>query len=214
MIRRHANLLTIALGIAVAASVAIHAAITWRSMYAPVRPPKRHMSVTQVLPVDPLATARPAPSDSVETTRIAADVSALGFDLRGVVVGVPSSTSTALIAVAGAPAKAFAIGDTVPGGAIIDAIEFDLVVLRIDGRLRTLGFAKSSPDSLAAPSTSAPMSGGSAAAAFERQDQAMPEPPDQAGGSVRGQMAGDLSRGGSVSGEPVSAINRQDGSGR
>lgn len=212
MIRHHANLLTILFAVAVAASVVIHAVITWRSVYSPIESSNRHTSVTRVLPVDPSAATRLAPrGHSNETTRVPADASGLNIELRGVVVGYPSSTSTALIAVAGAPAKAFTIGDALPGGAILDGIEFDLVVLRLGSQLRTLGFAKSPSDGIAPSSTATAMTGGPSATAIGLPDHGMADPPDDMAENVSGRMASELTRGGVLSGEAVSAVNRPGG---
>ncbi len=66
------------------------------------------------------------------------DPTALGLQLRGVMLARPAAASIALISAAGAPPKGFSVGATLPGGAILDSVEFDLVVLRVNGRLVTL----------------------------------------------------------------------------
>lgn len=75
-------------------------------------------------------------------TRIAAgvtgDPTAANLQLRGVLLAHPAAASVALISAGGGPAKGFAIGATLPGGAILDAVEFDLVILRANGQLVTL----------------------------------------------------------------------------
>ena len=75
-------------------------------------------------------------------TRIAAgvtgDPTAANLQLRGVLLAHPAAASVALISAGGGPAKGFTIGATLPGGAILDAVEFDLVILRANGQLVTL----------------------------------------------------------------------------
>ena len=66
------------------------------------------------------------------------DPTALGLQLRGVLLARPATASIALISAANGPAKGFGVGATLPGGAILDAVEYDLVVLRVNGQLQTL----------------------------------------------------------------------------
>jgi len=70
----------------------------------------------------------------------AGDPSTLGLQLRGVMLARPQSASTALISVGTGPAVAYAAGMTLPGGAVLDGIEYDLVTLRVNGALQTLAF--------------------------------------------------------------------------
>lgn len=75
----------------------------------------------------------------VATGGVPGDPTALGLQLRGIMLARPAAASVALIAAAGGPAKGFAVGETLPGGAVLDSVEFDLVVLRVGGQLVTLG---------------------------------------------------------------------------
>jgi general secretion pathway protein C len=60
--------------------------------------------------------------------------------LRGVLMAVPASASSALIATAGKEAAAYRLGDPLPGGMILDAIGVDYVVLRLGVQNMTLYF--------------------------------------------------------------------------
>jgi len=77
------------------------------------------------------------------------DPTALGLQLRGVLLARPASASVAIIAAGSPPAAGFRVGATLPGGAILDAIEFDLVVLRVGGKLVTLALPARTKPTLA-----------------------------------------------------------------
>lgn len=97
------------------------------------------------------AVAPPPPLDLSPITRfapfgtaaasVAGDPTALGLELRGVMLAASQAESTALVAAAGGVPRAYPVGATLPGGAVLDSVEFDLIVLRVDGRLETLAFA-------------------------------------------------------------------------
>ena len=84
------------------------------------------------------------------------DPTALGLQLRGVMLARPAASSIALIAAAGGPAKGFAVGETLPGGAILDSVEYDLVVLRVGGQLVTLALPVKT-GAAAVPATAGPI---------------------------------------------------------
>lgn len=63
-----------------------------------------------------------------------------GLVLRGVMLADAAASSTALIAAGGGRALPYRVGDALPGGAVVDAIEYDLVTLRADDSVVTLGF--------------------------------------------------------------------------
>lgn len=128
----------------VVASVAVALAqVTWRLAGADdgrtrvaaiaAAPPAPPLDLSPITRFAPFGTAVAAPG-------VAGDPSALGLQLKGIMLARPQSASSALIAAASGPAKAFAVGDTLPGGAILDTIEYDLVVLRVNGQLQTLAF--------------------------------------------------------------------------
>lgn len=60
--------------------------------------------------------------------------------LRGVILARPASKSTALVADAGGPAIPVSIGEALPGGAILDSVGNDHVVLLLAGRKEILSF--------------------------------------------------------------------------
>lgn len=132
----------IALGVVASVAVAL-APVTWRLAgvddgrtqvaavaAAPPPPPLDLGPITRFAPFG-LAVAAPG---------VAGDPSALGFQLKGIMLARPAAASSALIAVATGPAKAYGVGEMLPGGAVLDAVEFDLVVLRVNGQLQTLAF--------------------------------------------------------------------------
>jgi len=155
----------------VAGSVAVAlASLTWhmlghtgdggRVVAAISSVPAAPLDLTPVMQFAPFGTAVVGPAPGV-----AGDPAVLGMQLRGVLLARPASASTALISTTGAPVQAYAIGAALPGGAILDGIEYDLVTLRVNGQLQTLGFpAKpggSSASSVFAPApTSIPASPG------------------------------------------------------
>lgn len=152
----------------VVASVAVAlAGLTWRLTGADDG--RAHVAAARAAPsappLDLSPIARFAPfGQVVAAPGVAGDPTALGLQLRGIMLARPQSASSALIAAAGGPAKAFAVGETLPGGAVLDAVEFDLVVLRVNGQLQTLGFpAKAGVAAL--PAAAPPAIGGVAAAA-------------------------------------------------
>ena len=67
-----------------------------------------------------------------------AQPTSLALALRGVVLAYPRSASSALIAPAGGQPISYAVGQVVPGGATIEEIAFDRVLLRVNGRLERL----------------------------------------------------------------------------
>ncbi len=155
MMRVDADRAIDALAVAMIVSVAIAAApATWhllgrddgrRAVAAAVAaPPPAPVDLSPLRRFAPFGRAVPGPG-------VAGDPTALGLQLRGVLLARPASASVALIAAATGPAKGYGVGATLPGGAIIDAVEFDLVVLRVNGQLQTLALpAKPGPAAPAA----------------------------------------------------------------
>ena len=86
--------------------------------------------------VDLAPVIRLAPFGTTSTT----PADTRGLSLRGVMLARPAAASTALIASAGGRTAAYGIGETLPGGAVLDTVEYDLVTLRADGAIVTLGF--------------------------------------------------------------------------
>ncbi len=132
----------IAVGVVASVAAAL-AGVTWRLIGADDG--RTHVAAVSATPPPPPLDLSPvtrfAPfGQLVALTGTTGDPTALGLQLRGIMLAHPQSASSALIAAAGGPAKAFAVGETLPGGAVLDAVEFDLVVLRVNGQLQTLAF--------------------------------------------------------------------------
>jgi general secretion pathway protein C len=133
----------IAAGVVASVAVAL-AGLTWR--LGGVDDGRAHVAAVGVAapasaPLDLSPITRFAPFGQVVSVVGATGApSALGLQLRGIMLARPQSASSALIAAANGPAKAYVVGETLPGGAILDAVEFDLVVLRVNGQLQTLAF--------------------------------------------------------------------------
>lgn len=80
----------------------------------------------------------------------------LALQLRGIILADPASASTVLIAPTGGQPVAYVVGQAVPGGATVEAIAFDKVLLRTNGRLERLDLPRISANGQA-PSAAAPM---------------------------------------------------------
>lgn len=143
----------------VVASVGVAlAGLTWRltgvrsaqTPPAPAGPPPAPAAV-DVGPALALAPFGRASADSAQPTGLA-------LQLRGVILAYPRSASTALIAAPGAAPVGFITGQSVPGGATIEQIEVDRVLLRVNGRLERLDMQRVSVASAApAPATTVPV---------------------------------------------------------
>lgn len=137
--------------LAISVAVAL-AGLTWRlaghsgvrlasagTVVAPIRP----TDISPILALAPFgATIGPAGGGAV-----------MDLHLSGIVYAYPRERSRAIIAVAGQPGAPFAVGQALPNGAVLEAVEIDHVVLRINGQLRALLLDKtgSSRTPVAAP---------------------------------------------------------------
>ncbi len=150
-------------GLVVISVAAALANLTWRlageaggaspvaaaaSSYVRPAPPP---DLSALLGAAPFGTANAAP---------VATAANLGLTLRGVLFAEPASASTALLAGAQGPSVGYAVGDTLPGGARLDRIAEDYVVLAIGGQLAPLYFpnderAKRPPPVAVQPAASA-----------------------------------------------------------
>ncbi len=92
---------------------------------------------------------------------------AAGLTLRGVVLAVPIEASTALISAGDGATSAYGFGQTLPGGAVIEGVERDRVILRTGAGQTILTF----PEAPAAAATMA------ASAIFQPVPQPAPAPP-------------------------------------
>ena|GEM_PF-274545 len=79
--------------------------------------------------------------------------SSLGLSLRGIILAVPRNASAALIAASDGAVVAYGVGQTVSGGAVVEAIEMDHVVLRVGAGTEVLAFPDPSAPAGAAPGT-------------------------------------------------------------
>jgi general secretion pathway protein C len=87
----------------------------------------------------------------------------LALQLRGIILADPASASSALIAPTGGQPVAYVVGQAVPGGATIEAIAFDKVLLRTNGRLERLDLPRISANGQApAPAAAPPPPSGAA----------------------------------------------------
>jgi general secretion pathway protein C len=91
------------------------------------------------------ATAEGAPLDAPET--------ALNLTLKGILAYGSETFSRALIADSTGREKPYAVGDDVPGGAVLKAIHADRVILERSGRFETLRLDRSKNSSAAAVAT-------------------------------------------------------------
>ncbi|WP_076071563.1 type II secretion system protein N [Sphingomonas montana] len=140
---------------AVIVSVAVAlAGLTWR------------LSGESGLPAPAVAFVPPAPPPPIDVAAIvaaspfgssaplAATAVAGNLTLRAIMFARPASASTALVSAGDAPSTLLHIGDPAPGGAIVDSIAVDHVLLRGPAGLQTLGFPK--PGAPPAPAGTAP----------------------------------------------------------
>lgn len=105
---------------------------------------------------------------------------ALGLQLRGILLARPAAASIALIAAAGGPAKGYGPGAVLPGGAVVDAVEFDLVVLRVNGTLVTLALPAKPGGSFTAAGAAGPPVPAAAADPVEAHRAEVAAAPDPA----------------------------------
>ncbi|ABQ68948.1 PDZ/DHR/GLGF domain protein [Rhizorhabdus wittichii RW1] len=138
----------------VVASVAVAlAGLTWHLFGAgPADPPQATgaapMAATDIAPALALAPfGRPDASSAQPTS--------LALQLRGVILADPPSASTALIAPPGGRPVSYAVGASV-GGATIEEIAFNRVLLRNNGRLERLDLPRPSLGGEAASATTPP----------------------------------------------------------
>ncbi|MGI4880639.1 MAG: type II secretion system protein N [Janthinobacterium lividum] len=157
----------------------------------PVEPPRP--------PVDLASIVRWAPFGVAVPTLPETSPAILGLQLRGVMLARPQSASSALIAMRGGPPASFVVGATLPGGSVLEAVEFDLVVLRAGGRTQTLGFTR--PAEAMPPGRSEAMTSATPGPA---DDEAGP-----GGGSLLGSLEAQATPGGyRVAANPSAALRR------
>ncbi|KQX21654.1 MULTISPECIES: type II secretion system protein N [unclassified Sphingomonas] len=160
---RAADLFT---GLVVASVAVALAGLTWHILGAgPADPPSATTAAAPAAAIDigpALALApfgRPDAASAQPTT--------LAIQLRGVILADPPSASSALIAPTGGRPVSYGVGQAVPGGATIEEIAFNRVLLRVNGRLERLdlprisagGEAPAAPPAMPSPPGAVPASG-------------------------------------------------------
>ena len=148
---RHAALAVDLFTGAVIASVAVAlAGLTWRivagqgpavAVPVPAVVAQSPVDLSPILAFAPFG--RPSITDAPRTT--------LGVELRGIVLAEPASASTALIAPTGGMPEPVTVGGAVPGGATIEKIGLDHVLLRVGNRIERLDFPKAAQAAASAP---------------------------------------------------------------
>lgn len=109
--------------------------------------------------LEPLLAFAPFGQDSLPAAEPqSAGETGLGLVLLGVTIGNPSSASRAIISGGSTPVASYPIGARITADADLVEVNADHVVLRVDGQLETLSFAKrpQAPQPGAAPATRDP----------------------------------------------------------
>lgn len=117
-----------------------------------VQAPEAPERASEAAPValDPILALMPfgrnaEPDEPAEET----EDTALGLALHGVVTSAASAGSSAIVSGEGQPARAYALGQELPGGATLVEVQGDHVVIETDGRRETLSFPERRRDDLA-----------------------------------------------------------------
>jgi general secretion pathway protein C len=171
--RREAVVLTV-MTVAVVASLALAlAGMTWRlaglndgrDHIARVLEPAASRRATEVAPILALAPFGGVVADT--------QASVSGMTLKAIFMAYPAEASSALIAVGDAPATVVHPGEALSGGALIQSIAVDHVVLQVSGQAERLEFPKpvdasggepASPGADGTPPSEQPQTGSAAAA--------------------------------------------------
>ncbi len=113
-------------------------------------------ATTSVVDLAPILAFAPFGSSAVGPAAVSGTISSLGLSLRGIVLAVPRSASTALIAASDGVVNAYAVGQSVAGGAVIDAIAVDSVTLRTAAGVETLAFPAQAAAGVGAAAANSP----------------------------------------------------------
>lgn len=168
---------------AVIASVAIAlAGLTWRlagnsddagrRVTASAAPPPPAIDVGPLLALAPFG-----------KTAAAAAPSTLSLELRGILLAAPRSASSVLIGTAGGPSRAWMLGQAIDGGAVVQDIAIDHVVLSVNGQLQTLAFPRPGATAGTSPAISPAATATATALGFSAAPPAAALPPAAAGGT-------------------------------
>lgn len=139
----------------VIASVAVSLGVTTWHLFGAgtARPATAPVAVASGGPVDIAPALSLAPFGRPDAS--SAPPTSLALQLRGIILADPASASSALIAPTGGQPVAYVVGQSVPGGATVEAIAFDKVLLRTNGRLERLDLPRISANGQA-PAAAAP----------------------------------------------------------
>ncbi len=165
--RRVERSIDVAIGLIVVSVAVALAGLTWRIAGDPGRGSRGIAPVTATAapPLDITPILALAPFG--RTAPVAASPTSLGLQLRAILLAEPRSASTALISAGGGPPQAVAIGQAIAGfsrggcltaiagGAIVDTIALDHVLLRVGGRTELLGFPRREGSSMPIPAAGA-----------------------------------------------------------
>jgi general secretion pathway protein C len=155
---------------------------TWRALghfSGAAEPPAPASGRTAAAPVDLEPILRLAPFGVAAPAAAAPGAASQALSLRGVIVAVPASASTALIADAGGQPRAYAVGESLPGGATLESVAADHVVLNAGGRRERLDFPEAAALAPGAAAVRAsipgfgPAAGGSTAEAPAQPEEAI-----------------------------------------
>ena len=158
MTRRQAALAVDLFAAATIASVAIAlASLTWRVIAGvpPIAPAPIASVPRAEVDVAPILAQSPFGADAIG----APIATSLPVELRGIVSSLSPRASSALIAPAGGAALSYAVGQALPGGATLESIGIDHVILAVGGHREILGFPKPGGDAVAPPPGAPPPSG-------------------------------------------------------
>lgn len=142
-------------------SVALPAAnMTWHALgHFPDLPQTSGATATAALTAVNLQSVLALAPFGVSTAIGPAQATSTNLVLRGVVVSRPASKSTALISASGAPPKSINIGEALPGGATLESVAADHVVLAVAGRREILRFPDGFTTDVSALGTRGPDTG-------------------------------------------------------
>lgn len=133
-----------AFAVLVAMSVAFAlAGLTWRLLGEPggparTEPPPVGPTSLATVDIGPILAFAPFGEAYVQGAATAATSS--GLVLKGLFAAGGSSRSAALIQVEGGKVESYGVGEVLPGGGVVEGVATDYVLIRVDGRLETLGF--------------------------------------------------------------------------
>lgn len=116
-----------------------------------VQAPDTPERASEAAPValDPILALMPFGRNAEPDEPAEAEETDLGLALHGVVTSAASAGSSAIVSGEGQPARAYALGQELPGGATLVEVQGDHVVIETDGRRETLSFPERRHDDLA-----------------------------------------------------------------